>query len=738
MLHGGGGKMDDGALLQDLFEQLVGLPQAERDRVLLERCPSDAMRARIRRMLEAYDEDETLFEEPIGARFRELLDAPERRVSDFEVMEEIGRGGMSTVFRARDVVLDREVALKILGADRAMSETTRQRFLHEARAAAGLNHPNIVKIFRYGETERHCYIAMEYVRGGTLVDLLSRTDVTGVEGRRAVVRMIADLADALDAAHRAGVIHRDVKPGNVLMGEDGRVILADFGIARVAHAAGLAETLAGAGTTPYMSPEQIAAIRDGIDHRTDIFSLGIVLYEVLTKRRPFQGRSHEDVRKAISATQAARPRSIVRSIPRDLEVITGKAMEKRPADRYPTAGHMSADLRAWLAGDPILARPPGVTRRASAALRSRRSVVIGLGAAIAGSAIGVYAYGRLSDDRPVIRTGLLPTGADVLLRLIDDETRLAGEARRLGRADHGVFRLDPGHYRIVVVEAGGGFMEYERFVEPGSDVELRPAGPSLGDVTTGMARIEGGASVSIAADATDEQRRYAERVAEVGAFWIDRHEVSNRLYAAFLAANAEVEAPSHWGGREPPEGWGDLAVSGVTYNEAQGYAEWVGKRLPSALEWELAMRGDGGRLWPWSDGNEGVEVAAIEAYLGSMVRPPPAASSAAAGAPRALDGWSPPRDTDACRSLVAERVRGVDDGGGVDVTPEGIVNGLGNVMEWTESLDVASIPSRRSVFGNHWSMAEKVGSFGAPVAQSVFIRRLGTGFRCVRTVREGE
>jgi len=314
------------------------------------------------------------------------------RLGDFEIVEELGRGGMGVVYRARQLSLDREVALKVLPGYARFGEQAVQRFQTEARAAARLHHTNIVPVFAQGEHDGHCYYAMELVAGVGL-DQVIRRDAGGggdrveVENKREqefrrdaddyrnLAALAAQAADALECAHRQGVIHRDVKPHNLILGKRNQLHLMDFGLARIDQEPHL--TLNGEimGTPAYLSPEQLRGDPQGIDHRTDIYSLGVTLYEMITRCKPFDGETREQIITGICANQPASPRKIDRGIPADLETICLHAMEREPAARYATAAALAEDLRRFAEGRPILTRRVTTVRKVVRWARRRPTIV---------------------------------------------------------------------------------------------------------------------------------------------------------------------------------------------------------------------------------------------------------------------------------------------------------------------------------------------------------------------------
>jgi serine/threonine protein kinase/formylglycine-generating enzyme required for sulfatase activity len=298
-----------------------------------------------------------------------------RTIGGFRIEQQLGSGGMGVVYEATELALDRRVALKLLRADVAETPSARARFEREARAIARLRHPGIVAVHAIGESDGVRFLAMELVRGRSLDALL---DEARAEGRflptTAIVRMGAELADALAAAHAAGIVHRDIKASNVLVADEGRAVLVDFGIARdrTAQAATLTEGFVG---SPYaMAPERIGRRGEGAitdDPRSDIYGLGVVLYEALTGGPPFREESLEGLFQAILTEEPPSLRVRRPDLARDLETVVARAMAKDPARRYQSAGELREDLAALLEFRPIRARPLTLRERAIRWMRRR-------------------------------------------------------------------------------------------------------------------------------------------------------------------------------------------------------------------------------------------------------------------------------------------------------------------------------------------------------------------------------
>src|SRR5437870_5825162 len=259
----------------------------------------------------------------------------------YEIKQQVARGGMAEVFLARDLLLDRPVALKVLFPEFAADRSFVERVRREARAAANLNHPNIVSVYDWGEEDGTYFIVMEYVKGRSLRQLI-RTE--GPLHPQRVAEIGAEIASALAFAHQNGVIHRDVKPGNVVISPSGQVKVTDFGIARAAGNAQEALTQTGAvmGTATYFSPEQ--AQGRPIDPRSDVYALGIVLYEMLVGRPPFYNENPVTVAYQHVQETPVPPSQRNPDVPPPLEAIVLKALAKNPANRYASAQDLRADL----------------------------------------------------------------------------------------------------------------------------------------------------------------------------------------------------------------------------------------------------------------------------------------------------------------------------------------------------------------------------------------------------------
>jgi serine/threonine protein kinase len=416
----------DASALDDLFSEFLAR-RMRGERFDLEeiwaRAPEGVLRSELRRLMENYVRR---VEPGLGAGV-----VAGQRLGKFQVLGELGRGGMGIVYLAYDESLKRRVALKVLPFTASQQESSIKRFLREAEAAAGLRHRNIIPIHSAGEVEGTYYYAMEYVPGITLAELIGglrthRASPRGIltlrriqeEGEqvlrlvaegsaeppsagrgpleekaqgvrvlsfamrnyvREAARLFAEVSDALDYAHKQGVVHRDVKPSNLILAPDGRLLLADFGLAKIGGAGSITHTGELMGSPSYMSPEQAMGRRIPVDHRTDIWSLGVTLYELLTLSHPFGARSVELALKAIITLDPRPLRKVNPRLPKDIETIVLKTLEKDPDRRYASAAALAEDLRSFLNYEAIQAKTAGpLTRSLRFARRHVTWLAIGL------------------------------------------------------------------------------------------------------------------------------------------------------------------------------------------------------------------------------------------------------------------------------------------------------------------------------------------------------------------------
>jgi TolB-like protein/Tfp pilus assembly protein PilF/predicted Ser/Thr protein kinase len=282
-------------------------------------------------------------------------------LGDYELLEEIGRGGQGVVFRARQKSLNRTVALKIISLGQWASKAHLKRFRLEAEAAAKLEHPGIVPIHEVGERDGSCYFSMKLVEGGQLDEVVRRTPMS----IRQAAELIAKVARTVHYAHEHGILHRDIKPGNILLDQKGEPHLTDFGLARLIESeSSVTHTLDVLGTPSYMAPEQAVGNNAAVSSVTDVYGIGAVLYQLLTGHPPFAGGTTYETIKLLEDTEPRSPRLWNPKIDRDLSTICLKCLEKDPTRRYPSALALAEDLDRWLKHEPILARRTGPVARA--------------------------------------------------------------------------------------------------------------------------------------------------------------------------------------------------------------------------------------------------------------------------------------------------------------------------------------------------------------------------------------
>jgi WD40 repeat protein/tRNA A-37 threonylcarbamoyl transferase component Bud32 len=325
---------------------------------------------------------------------------PHPTLPGYEILGELGRGGMGVVYKARQVRLNRAAALKMILAGQHAGAESAARFLGEAAAVAKLQHPNIVQIFHIDEHAGFPYFEMEFVGGGSLA---ARLDGTPRPPRQAA-RLVETLAGAMAEAHRQGVVHRDLKPGNILLTPDGVPKVADFGLAKLLNVeSGLTRTDSILGSPSYMAPEQAEGKTKDVGPAADIYALGAILYELLTGRPPFRGATVLETLEQVKTAEPVPPSRLVPGLPRDAETIALKCLQKDPAKRYESATALAEDLRRYQAGEPIVARPVGPAERAwrwcrrNPALAALAAAVVTLLVAVAlGATLSAFRFRALS------------------------------------------------------------------------------------------------------------------------------------------------------------------------------------------------------------------------------------------------------------------------------------------------------------------------------------------------------
>src|SRR5437763_6578227 len=294
-------------------------------------------------------------------------------LGDYELLDEVGRGGQGVVFRARQKSLNRTVALKVISLGQWASKAHLKRFRLEAEAAARLEHPGIVPIHEVGERDGSCYFSMKFVEGGQLDEVANREPMP----IRSAVELIAKVAHTVHYAHEHGILHRDIKPGNILLDAKGEPHLTDFGLARLPETEStVTRTMEVLGTPSYMAREQAVGNNPSVTRATDIYGLGAVLYQLLTGHAPFAGGTTFETVRLVLDTEPRQPRLLNPKVDRDLNTICLKCLDKDPQRRYPSALALAEDIERWLKHEPIRARRTGLFTRGRKWLRRSPSIAV--------------------------------------------------------------------------------------------------------------------------------------------------------------------------------------------------------------------------------------------------------------------------------------------------------------------------------------------------------------------------
>jgi WD40 repeat protein/serine/threonine protein kinase len=346
-------------------------------------------------------------------------------ITGYKIVGILGRGGMGIVYKARQLKLDRFVALKMIIAGEHAHPDQLARFAVEARAVASLQHPNIVQIYEIGEHGGQPFFSLEYVAGGNLDKVLGRKP----QPARAAAELVAILARAMQTAHQSGIVHRDLKPANILLTEQGQPKITDFGLAKELDTA-VRQTRSGAvmGTPSYMAPEQAQGRIDRIGPVTDVYALGAILYEMLTGRPPFQGETPVDTILQVIGNEPVPPSRLQPKVPRDLETICLKCLEKDPARRYELSADLAEDLDRFLRLEPIRARPVGAGERFARWAR-RNPTLASVSATIALTILLAFIVITISRNQAITARNEANNAKDAAVRLADDNARLAEQER---------------------------------------------------------------------------------------------------------------------------------------------------------------------------------------------------------------------------------------------------------------------------------------------------------------------
>ncbi len=579
---------------------------------------------------------------------------PARMMGRFELLHKLGQGQFGEVWSAKDPALDRFVAIKIPRKEE-LDESDIERFLREARAAAQLRHPNIVQVLEVNRDDKNIYIVSDLIHGATLADQLH---AGWRPPHEQTAQLCLTLAEALQHAHENGVIHRDVKPANVMLDNVGKLSLMDFGLAK-RNAGEVTMTVEGRilGTPAYMSPEQARGDGHNADARSDVYSLGVMLFEMLTKIRPFKGGSQLLIQQILHK-EPALPRTIDKSIPIDLQTICLKMLEKNPDSRYQTAQEVADELRRWLTGKSILARPtPFYTRWGRWAERNRRmALTLGVCAALTLllGVVGADNLRRRNEDLPVVHDVLIktyPAGARVVCVPLDPNTGEPQGDKRVfaSTLSPATMRLEAMDYLVVAEVEGHGFHEVIRHVPTTKESEVprefahmswkwRNEGgldwppiviPTTDSNRIEMVRLTGGQIEIIPLPGFAAPEPYRSTMLEqypplkrssvvtVAPYLLAVHELTRGEAAQIIRSTCEYpsEILQEWFPtlsdchkaiddtmqRSPFLGSEAGPITQISNDEALRFAELAGLRLMTEEEYQFAATNGGTTLFPWGD-----------------------------------------------------------------------------------------------------------------------------------------
>jgi serine/threonine-protein kinase len=556
-------------------------------------------------------------------------------LGQYHILDRIARGATSTVYKAYQEKLDRYVAIKVLSPHFVDEEGFLERFHQEARAVARLDHPNILPVYDFDQVGDTVFIVMKYVTSGTLRDLMH-----GPMETRLVMELATQIGLALGYAHRQGVIHRDVKPGNILIADDHWALLTDFGLAKIrATGRHLTASGMGVGTPDYMAPEQ--AQGQPVDGRTDLYSLGVMAYEMLTGRLPFDAESGMAV-VVKHITEPPRPlRELCPEIPAAVERVILKSLEKNPDDRYPTAEAMIAALAR-----AVGPQPDGVVKVTGAAAvapsieiaiasdgpsrwRMFTSNIAQRGATLRTRAQQGFDRGRaklrsFTTNRPA-RRRLIAIIVGIMILLLFGLTIVPG-ALRSASSSSPTPTVQAAPIAMNTLQSSTATARPLPTSTPtiSLTITVTPTSPATITPVAGMVAIPAGSFTMGAVSGKYDLDETPPHVVTLNTFYIDTVEVTNAQFARFASATgykteAEKAGDSTTWRNSSTDDRQRFPVTYVSWNDAVSYCRWVGKRLPTEAEWEKAARGNTKRIYPWGNTFDGKFANTVDLGAGQPV-----------------------------------------------------------------------------------------------------------------------